>query len=151
MYFEVERFTAIWVWGKIASICNKWYDGLRFFQKNLYKYLIWSLQWPESLVLLYLILLIHLQAGLATYFHPGIRVKNLHYYSLKLYEQLEKETGQVCLFSFWWRCLWRQVIGTWSIEVMQWHEVTFPRLQVNGSWQESILHPSVHQKKTLHL
>ncbi|CAH1789183.1 unnamed protein product [Owenia fusiformis] len=33
-------------------------------------------------------------AGLTTYYHPGINVKNIHYYSLKLYEQLEAETGQ---------------------------------------------------------
>ncbi|XP_064618508.1 dimethylglycine dehydrogenase, mitochondrial-like [Lineus longissimus] len=33
-------------------------------------------------------------AGLTTYFHPGIRVKNLHYYSLELYKKLEEETGQ---------------------------------------------------------
>ena len=36
-----------------------------------------------------------LQAGLTTYFHPGINVKNLHYYSLQLYDTLEEETGQV--------------------------------------------------------
>jgi len=33
-------------------------------------------------------------AGLATFFHPGINVKRLHYYSLHLYDALEKETGQ---------------------------------------------------------
>jgi len=33
-------------------------------------------------------------AGLATFFHPGINVKRLHYYSLHLYDALEQETGQ---------------------------------------------------------
>ncbi|ELU05418.1 hypothetical protein CAPTEDRAFT_159052 [Capitella teleta] len=33
-------------------------------------------------------------AGLTTYYHPGINVKNIHYYSLNLYKQLEAETGQ---------------------------------------------------------
>lgn len=36
-----------------------------------------------------------LQAGLTTYYHPGINLKKVHYYSIKLYEQLEAETGQV--------------------------------------------------------
>ncbi|XP_056680780.1 LOW QUALITY PROTEIN: dimethylglycine dehydrogenase, mitochondrial [Monodelphis domestica] len=34
-------------------------------------------------------------AGLTTYFHPGINLKKIHYYSIKLYEKLEEETGQV--------------------------------------------------------
>uniref|UniRef100_A0AAQ6A6L8 Dimethylglycine dehydrogenase n=1 Tax=Amphiprion ocellaris TaxID=80972 RepID=A0AAQ6A6L8_AMPOC len=33
-------------------------------------------------------------AGLTTYYHPGINVKKIHYDSLKLYENLEAETGQ---------------------------------------------------------
>lgn len=33
-------------------------------------------------------------AGLTTYYHPGINIKNIHYYSIKLFEQLEAETGQ---------------------------------------------------------
>ena len=33
-------------------------------------------------------------AGLSTFFHPGINVKRLHYYSLHLYDALEAETGQ---------------------------------------------------------
>jgi len=33
-------------------------------------------------------------AGLTTYYHPGINVKQLHYYSLNLYKTLEEETGQ---------------------------------------------------------
>jgi len=33
-------------------------------------------------------------AGLTTYYHPGINVKRLHYYSLHLYDALEAETGQ---------------------------------------------------------
>merc|ERR1712096_470908 len=33
-------------------------------------------------------------AGLTTTFHPGINTKRLHWYSLNLYSQLEKETGQ---------------------------------------------------------
>lgn len=33
-------------------------------------------------------------AGLTTFFHPGINVKRLHYYSLHLYDALETETGQ---------------------------------------------------------
>lgn len=33
-------------------------------------------------------------AGLTTYFNPGINAKNLHYYSIKLFETLEEETGQ---------------------------------------------------------
>ncbi|XP_038068616.1 dimethylglycine dehydrogenase, mitochondrial-like [Patiria miniata] len=33
-------------------------------------------------------------AGLTTYFHPGINLRNIHYYSVKLFEQLEAETGQ---------------------------------------------------------
>jgi len=35
------------------------------------------------------------QAGLTTYYHPGINIKKVHYDSLKLYEKLEAETGQV--------------------------------------------------------
>lgn len=35
------------------------------------------------------------QAGLTTYYHPGINVKKVHYDSIKLYETLEAETGQV--------------------------------------------------------
>ncbi|MEE6458505.1 hypothetical protein FKM82_000312 [Ascaphus truei] len=37
-------------------------------------------------------------AGLTTYFHPGINVKKIHYYSIKLYEDLEEETGQAVGF-----------------------------------------------------
>ncbi|XP_074062867.1 dimethylglycine dehydrogenase, mitochondrial isoform X3 [Macrotis lagotis] len=37
-------------------------------------------------------------AGLTTYFHPGINLKKIHYYSIKLYEKLEEETGQVVGF-----------------------------------------------------
>ncbi len=37
----------------------------------------------------------HPQAGLTTYYHPGINLKKIHYYSIKLFEQLEAETGQV--------------------------------------------------------
>ncbi|XP_033634961.1 dimethylglycine dehydrogenase, mitochondrial-like [Asterias rubens] len=33
-------------------------------------------------------------AGLTTYFHPGINLKKIHYYSCKLFDQLEEETGQ---------------------------------------------------------
>jgi len=33
-------------------------------------------------------------AGLVTYYHPGINVKRLHYYSVRLYDALEAETGQ---------------------------------------------------------
>jgi dimethylglycine dehydrogenase len=33
-------------------------------------------------------------AGLTTYFHPGINVKRIHFYSLQLYDSLERETGQ---------------------------------------------------------
>ncbi|NXI07834.1 M2GD protein, partial [Irena cyanogastra] len=33
-------------------------------------------------------------AGLTTYFHPGINLKKIHAYSIKLYEKLEEETGQ---------------------------------------------------------
>ncbi|EDO40332.1 predicted protein [Nematostella vectensis] len=33
-------------------------------------------------------------AGLTTYYNPGINMKHLHYYSIKLFEQLEAETGQ---------------------------------------------------------
>nr|XP_006819782.1 PREDICTED: dimethylglycine dehydrogenase, mitochondrial-like [Saccoglossus kowalevskii] len=33
-------------------------------------------------------------AGLATYFHPGINVRNIHYDSIKLFNTLEEETGQ---------------------------------------------------------
>lgn len=35
------------------------------------------------------------QAGLTTYYHPGINLKKVHYDSIKLYETLEAETGQV--------------------------------------------------------
>lgn len=35
------------------------------------------------------------KAGLTTYFHPGINLKKIHYDSIKLYEKLEEETGQV--------------------------------------------------------
>ncbi|NP_001087085.1 dimethylglycine dehydrogenase L homeolog [Xenopus laevis] len=37
-------------------------------------------------------------AGLTTYFHPGINLKKIHYYSIKLYEHLEEETGQAVGF-----------------------------------------------------
>ncbi|GAB1298442.1 Dimethylglycine dehydrogenase, mitochondrial [Apodemus speciosus] len=37
-------------------------------------------------------------AGLTTYFHPGINLKKIHYDSIKLYERLEEETGQVVGF-----------------------------------------------------
>lgn len=37
-----------------------------------------------------------LQAGLTTYFHPGINLKHIHHYSIQLYNKLEEETGQVC-------------------------------------------------------
>ncbi|XP_074651431.1 dimethylglycine dehydrogenase, mitochondrial-like [Tubulanus polymorphus] len=37
-------------------------------------------------------------AGGTTYFHPGINMKNIHYYSLNLYKKLEKETGQAVGF-----------------------------------------------------
>ncbi|XP_033120611.1 dimethylglycine dehydrogenase, mitochondrial-like [Anneissia japonica] len=33
-------------------------------------------------------------AGLATYYHPGINLKNIHYYSIQLFSQLKEETGQ---------------------------------------------------------
>ncbi|XP_066273140.1 dimethylglycine dehydrogenase, mitochondrial-like [Branchiostoma lanceolatum] len=33
-------------------------------------------------------------AGLTALYHPGINVKNLHYYSIWLFNELEKETGQ---------------------------------------------------------
>lgn len=39
------------------------------------------------------------KAGLTTYFHPGINLKKIHYYSIKLYEKLEEETGQVNAFN----------------------------------------------------
>lgn len=35
------------------------------------------------------------QAGLTTYYHPGINLKKVHFDSIKLYESLEAETGQV--------------------------------------------------------
>ncbi|XP_043562825.1 dimethylglycine dehydrogenase, mitochondrial isoform X1 [Chiloscyllium plagiosum] len=37
-------------------------------------------------------------AGLTTYFHPGINLKKIHHYSIKLYEALEEETGQAVGF-----------------------------------------------------
>ncbi|GAB5566988.1 dimethylglycine dehydrogenase [Prionailurus iriomotensis] len=37
----------------------------------------------------------HPKAGLTTYFHPGINLKKIHYASIKLYEKLEEETGQI--------------------------------------------------------
>uniref|UniRef100_A0A4W3JNK5 Dimethylglycine dehydrogenase n=1 Tax=Callorhinchus milii TaxID=7868 RepID=A0A4W3JNK5_CALMI len=37
-------------------------------------------------------------AGLTTYFHPGINLKKIHDYSIKLYEKLEEETGQAVSF-----------------------------------------------------
>ncbi|XP_075303011.1 dimethylglycine dehydrogenase, mitochondrial [Opisthocomus hoazin] len=37
-------------------------------------------------------------AGLTTYFHPGINLKKVHSYSIKLYEKLEEETGQAVGF-----------------------------------------------------
>lgn len=39
------------------------------------------------------------KAGLTTYFHPGINLKKIHYTSIKLYEKLEEETGQVSAFN----------------------------------------------------
>ncbi|XP_032330776.1 dimethylglycine dehydrogenase, mitochondrial isoform X4 [Camelus ferus] len=38
------------------------------------------------------------QNCLTTYFHPGINLKKIHYYSIKLYEKLEEETGQAVGF-----------------------------------------------------
>lgn len=40
------------------------------------------------------------QAGLTTYYHPGINLKKVHFDSIKLYESLEAETGQVTLLTF---------------------------------------------------
>ncbi|NXP34975.1 M2GD protein, partial [Leiothrix lutea] len=40
-------------------------------------------------------------AGLTTYFHPGINLKKIHAYSIKLYEKLEEETGQVIPLNLW--------------------------------------------------
>uniref|UniRef100_A0A7N8WW02 Dimethylglycine dehydrogenase n=1 Tax=Mastacembelus armatus TaxID=205130 RepID=A0A7N8WW02_9TELE len=37
-------------------------------------------------------------AGLTTYYHPGINLKKVHYDSIKLYENLEAETGQAVGF-----------------------------------------------------
>ncbi|XP_061873710.1 dimethylglycine dehydrogenase, mitochondrial [Colius striatus] len=37
-------------------------------------------------------------AGLTTYFHPGINLKKIHFYSIRLYEKLEEETGQAVGF-----------------------------------------------------
>ncbi|XP_078718033.1 LOW QUALITY PROTEIN: dimethylglycine dehydrogenase, mitochondrial [Lampetra fluviatilis] len=37
-------------------------------------------------------------AGLTTYFHPGINLKKIHHDSIKLYEQLERDTGQAVGF-----------------------------------------------------
>ncbi|XP_014449795.1 dimethylglycine dehydrogenase, mitochondrial [Alligator mississippiensis] len=37
-------------------------------------------------------------AGLTTYFHPGINLKKIHHYSIKLYETLEEETEQAVGF-----------------------------------------------------
>ncbi|PKK23405.1 dimethylglycine dehydrogenase, transcript variant X1, partial [Columba livia] len=37
-------------------------------------------------------------AGLTTYFHPGINLKKIHSYSIKLYEKLEEMTGQAVGF-----------------------------------------------------
>uniref|UniRef100_A0A673B321 Dimethylglycine dehydrogenase n=1 Tax=Sphaeramia orbicularis TaxID=375764 RepID=A0A673B321_9TELE len=37
-------------------------------------------------------------AGLTTYYHPGINLKQVHYDSIKLYETLEAETGQAVGF-----------------------------------------------------
>ena len=34
-------------------------------------------------------------AGLATYYNPGVNMKNIHHYSLKFWAQLEEEIGQV--------------------------------------------------------
>ena len=36
-----------------------------------------------------------LQAGLTTYFNPGINVKRIHYDSIQLFYNLKEETGQV--------------------------------------------------------
>ena len=38
-------------------------------------------------------------AGLATYYNPGVNMKNIHHYSLKFWSQLEKEIGQVIFIS----------------------------------------------------
>lgn len=48
---------------------------------------------------LYFLFLPTFKAGLTTYFHPGINLKKIHYYSIKLYEKLEEETGQVNAFN----------------------------------------------------
>lgn len=53
-----------------------------------------------------------LQAGLTTYYHPGINLKKVHYDSIKLYESLEAETGQVRCFVYTfhssdvWKCVY---------------------------------------------
>ncbi|XP_043246255.1 dimethylglycine dehydrogenase, mitochondrial-like, partial [Amphibalanus amphitrite] len=33
-------------------------------------------------------------AGLITFYHPGVNIKHIHHYSMNLYAQIEKETGQ---------------------------------------------------------
>lgn len=52
-----------------------------------------KIQWRLHFLIIHCIFV--LQAGLTTYYHPGINLKHVHYDSIKLYESLEAETGQV--------------------------------------------------------
>ena len=52
--------------------------------------------WVQTIFYYYVVFLCLAQAGLTTYFHPGINLKRMHYYSIQLYNKLEEETGQVC-------------------------------------------------------
>ena len=36
------------------------------------------------------------QAGLTTYYHPGINMRKIHFDSIRLFETIEAETDQVC-------------------------------------------------------
>ena len=40
------------------------------------------------------------QAGMTTHYHPVIGAKRVHYNSVKIYQELEKETGKVTFGSF---------------------------------------------------
>lgn len=72
-----------------------------------------------------LVLSFSLQAGLTTYYHPGINVKKVHFDSIKLYESLEAETGQVSSFCSSFRRSDAAVCGHLSLQPLPLQAVGF--------------------------
>uniref|UniRef100_A0A8D0ZPI7 Dimethylglycine dehydrogenase, mitochondrial n=1 Tax=Sus scrofa TaxID=9823 RepID=A0A8D0ZPI7_PIG len=73
------KHRCIFIWASLTDLYLAFYSNVKFF----------CLVFP---------FLLTLKAGLTTYFHPGINLKKIHYDSIKLYEKLEEETGQVVGF-----------------------------------------------------